>query len=107
MQYQHVRSITREVMLNNIKLGFDWKIKPDWRKTDLDFVDYVESGLFEALSALDIKTGNDIVRVWETKGFRHLRARGLSPFGIRIIQGYMIAGMAYEQEILGYVEDSF
>lgn len=94
-------------MLDNMKLGFDWRIEPEWRESDLSFVDYVETGLAAALAQLGIRTGNDIVRVWETKGFRYLRANDLSPFGIRIIQGYMVAGMAYEQETLGYVADAF
>lgn len=91
-------------------LRLNWRISPTWRDDGLEFVERIERGSTSKIISQGLKTGNDLMMLWETRGFNTLRRQAnddTSPMVYILLQDYLSACMAYDLEILGYVKDAF
>ena len=86
-----------------------WSISPTWRTDGLEFVEHIERGSTSKIISQGLKTGNDLMMLWEITGFNVLKDgnHDTSPMVYIVLRDYLSACMAYDLEILGYVEDAF
>lgn len=91
------------------QIRLHWSISPTWRTDGLEFVEHIERGSTSKIISQGLKTGNDLMMLWEITGFNVLKDgnHDTSPMVYIVLRDYLSACMAHEQETLGYVEDAF